>query len=722
MKTLILKALWLIALLTPVAGFTQVWVWPMAGHKAGEHIASQPGSYIEKEYNCCDLFIEGKAGDVVLCPVNGTVEYVSIEYADKLEGRATFPHDSRLSWDENIARDIKGNDKLNPSFVSGQIRIRIPDGRAVDISGLAGNYTFKEGQKVSAGDTLGLLTGAYKALRKPSLCLSVINEKRILEDPMAPFGLESNFHLEIVEREDPISVEKFREDLTILEKAVLELYPSLNQRMSNEAFHDSMEVLRQSVTQPTSLMYLPQLRWFCHMLNDSHLTLMPDVLECKPRDFYMPPLFYSWVDDTMRVLVAETRYQKYNERVVKSVDGMSPHDFVELGNRYYDLYDNNVQSNIEEKRVMFGKIFLSLYHDSTANGTSHIVFDDGEELDVPFMRYPFMLSAIGSSFANIERWTLLNVDENPDSVYSTRHLNDSTDYLSIKTFFMNEAQLEEILHWIGHCKAANMIIDVRNNRGGDVTVMNRLLACFAQQPMNRQRGGHLHVNKKGNFESLKYSSNHRKDEILFPNYAPVKGKNGYYSFDDEQTTICIMPDSSHQYTGRVYVLTNGQSLSAATIFPAVLVRNRRGVSVGRETGSAYHYITALETAQIVLPNTFRTIVIPMVEAVFDTTVCERLPWGRGLLPDYELPLTYYEVNMGADGETDVMLEYALKLIADGQYLSAEDPFAEIDNPKQTARRWVWLLVVLGAIAVVGITIAAIVLSQRSISPSSRARK
>ncbi len=47
-----------------------------------------------------------------------------------------------------------------------------------------------------------------------------------------------------------------------------------------------------------------------------------------------------------------------------------------------------------------------------------------------------------------------------------------------------------------------------------------------------------------------------------------------------------------------------------------------------------------------------------------------------MLPDYELPLTYNEVTMGADGETDVMLEYALQLIADGKYLSEEDPFDE----------------------------------------------
>jgi hypothetical protein len=99
----------------------------------------------------------------------------------------------------------------------------------------------------------------------------------------------------------------------------------------------------------------------------------------------------------------------------------------------------------------------------------------------------------------------------------------------------------------------------------------------------------------------------------------------------------------------------------------------------------------------------------MVKVVFDTTVCERTPWGRGLLPDYELPLSYNEITMGADGETDVMLEYALQLIADGKYLSENDPFAEVDAPKDNEVSntcnypwWIWVLIALGIIACIAI--------------------
>jgi hypothetical protein len=52
--------------------------------------------------------------------------------------------------------------------------------------------------------------------------------------------------------------------------------------------------------------------------------------------------------------------------------------------------------------------------------------------------------------------------------------------------------------------------------------------------------------------------------------------------------------------------------------------------------------------------------IPVVKCVLDETVTGRYPAGRGLLPDYEVPLTYEEVYTSP---TDPVLSKALSLIA-----------------------------------------------------------
>ncbi len=694
MKNIIGKMLLAALLLAPLGAYAQIWKWPMAGHKAGENIVCQPGSHIGKEYNCCNLFVGGEAGDAVLCPVDGIVVEVSLCYISRIGYAVSYYYDDKKTWDENL-RGLDLPDDVDKQYVSGNLVVKIADGRKVGVSGLRGNYCFSKGQKVSASDTLGRLAWSYKGVHKPSVNISISLPNTVSDDPMAPFGLKSMFHLEVVDREDPLSVEKMREDLTVLEQAILEVYPSLNERMTDAEFHDLMESLRQSVTKPVPQMAPLQLIWFCHLLHDSHMTLLDDRFPSASRDFYIPAFYYSWVDDTMRVLFAEKQYKKYIGRGVKSIDGMSTEAYAKRFEPYVDLYDHDVQSKLIEELMYLSSKAVLVNYDATANSTSHIVFDDGEELDIPFKKYPFIVSSEGSPFDRMVKWRFLNVmPQNPDSVYTTRMLNDSTAYLSIRSFNMGEAKLDRIVRWIGQCKAANMIVDVRSNAGGDPSVMHRILACFAQKPLNRQRGSHLFVKKRDNIASMRYFENHIKEERLFADFVQLEGKPGYYSFDTVKTSSCIMPDNEHQYTGRVYVLTNGNSLSCATVFPAVLVRNRRGVSVGRETGSAYHYMTAFESADVCMPNTLRTITIPMVKVVFDTTVCARTPWGRGLLPDYELPLTYNEVTMGADGETDVMLEYALQLIADGKYLSEEDPFAEADALAKGSKLWLWISIAL----------------------------
>lgn len=679
-----------VLLLAPTGTKAQMWRWPMAGHKAGENILSQPNSYIDKEFNCCDLFIGGEEGDVVLSPVDGKIIYVSINYHSSLDYVIGGRCDPYMTWDENIAQFVKSNSNCDPQYVSGELSICLANGQKVHLSGLNGKMRLIEGQKISAGDTIGRLAWAYKGLHKPSLNVSSSTHLDVSSDPLSPFGLKSNFHLDMEEREDPVSVEKVRDDLIVLEKAVLELYPSLNERMSNEAFHDSMEALRQWVREPVPQMDMEPLARFLHLLHDSHIARLPDRFNKKEFDFYVPVLHYLFCDDTLRVLGAGKGYEKYQGKAITSIDGISGRDYAALARKYVSLYDHNVESVMEEM------VFLSPYahfmnRGATKESKSHVVFTDGEEAEIPFTHYPVRFDYTTFPYHNIVKWGTTNLQRHPDSIYTTRQLNDSTAYLGIKTFDISKTKLDQLLLWIGENKSTNMIIDMRNNYGGDPEILNKLLACFAQQPMNRQKGSHLYVKKQGNFETLRYSDNHNREEILFPDYIQVEGKDGYYSYDSTKTSYCIMPDSNHQYTGRVYVLTNSKSISCATLFPSVLVRNRRGVSVGRETGSAYHYITALETAQIVLPNIQRTIAIPMVKIVFDTTVCDRTPWGRGLLPDYELPLTYKELTMGEDGETDLMLEYALQLIADGKYLSAEDPFAEADAPQKASRWWIWAL-------------------------------
>lgn len=103
------------------------------------------------------------------------------------------------------------------------------------------------------------------------------------------------------------------------------------------------------------------------------------------------------------------------------------------------------------------------------------------------------------------------------------------------------------------------------------------------------------------------------------------------------------------------------------------MRVSKGEVIGR-VGYAYHKIGRPhiilsvtgstgrpdDYARIMLPNSKIMVQIPVVKCVLDETVTGRYPAGRGLLPDYEVPLTYVEVYTSP---TDPVLSKALSLIA-----------------------------------------------------------
>ena len=109
-----------IIMLLASAAFAQTWLWPMAGHKAGENIISQPDSHVGKEFNCCDLYIGGDEGNIVICPADGTIINADITYYHSQDASEGFFTDPEKTWDENLC-EIKVKDNINRQYLSGHI-------------------------------------------------------------------------------------------------------------------------------------------------------------------------------------------------------------------------------------------------------------------------------------------------------------------------------------------------------------------------------------------------------------------------------------------------------------------------------------------------------------------------------------------------------------------------------------------------------------------------
>lgn len=657
-----------------LAAQAQDMLWPIAGKSAGDNILSRPQTYIGEELNFGDLFIGAEPGTIVLCPADGIITSFGSTYYKSLTYSLSRGFQGKQSLTELVlaARQEEGTQ------FTGSLSLRMADGNKVHLHGFLSDKSFKTGQKLSRGDTLGGVDYSYKAFKEPSLSVSVSKRDNTPADPMTPFGLKTTFiEPQKLTREDPLPAEKVCEDLDILKEAFCELYPSLEDRMEESAFRAYMDSMKASVTAPMDVPkdFRVMLRSIFHRIPDSHVGLYPDPVPLSASKDWSPGEFLMFCDDTVRILFAVPEYKQYEGKVVKRINGIPAADYAKRAEALLFMYDGGVESTPEEETFLLGRYGVMMHLHARKGDSHELELEDGSTVRIPFCERPRFMST--DTFRRMLRWHNLNRMLDDDDVFQTRALNDSTAYLGIRTFKLLTAQKDHIRSFLDTLKAPNLIVDVRNNAGGHSDVLMSLLSCFAAEPMDRQKGGYGRVNKQGQFASLAYSLNYSADMDIFPDYKP--GENRFYTRDTLETCAVVLPDPQVHYPGKVYVLTNGSSMSAATLFPAVLVRNRRGVSVGRETGTGYHYMTAYKFADLQLPHSLQTIRIPLVQMMFDTTVCARLPRGRGLLPDYPLELTYNEAVCGADGQTDVMLEYALSLIAEGKYLSNEDPFAEADK-------------------------------------------
>ncbi|MEG2514222.1 MAG: S41 family peptidase, partial [Bacteroidaceae bacterium] len=252
---------------------------------------------------------------------------------------------------------------------------------------------------------------------------------------------------------------------------------------------------------------------------------------------------------------------------------------------------------------------------------------------------------------------------------------------------LNEVEMARITEFISSISEPNyphLIIDVRNNPGGSEEVAAKIFSYIAQEAFYSSI--YCQINKKEGFDFFKYCTNYvPEQEDLFSEYVSIKGKSGYFLNTNNE----ILPNEKINFKGKIYVLTNERSFSASTQLAAWVHKYRRGVIVGRETGSAYHQMKALKFAYLQLPNSHVVVNIPLVKTVFDTCV-NRIPFGRGVLPNYALPLSLEELSFETG---DAILNYAQELIQNGDYLK-EIKQTEISAIQKSTKFYICLVMLL----------------------------
>ncbi|MCS4223944.1 S41 family peptidase [Sphingobacterium sp. BIGb0165] len=181
----------------------------------------------------------------------------------------------------------------------------------------------------------------------------------------------------------------------------------------------------------------------------------------------------------------------------------------------------------------------------------------------------------------------------------------------------------------------DLIIDVRNNNGGSLNRVKKLLSYLIDKPTVL-----MQLEKNKNVFLL--------DSMLAVDKTM---KDAYASIDDP-----IMPADSFGFKGNIYVLANGASFSAASVLPVFLSQLKNVTLVGNETGGGGKRMTAIFFHQILLPNTKLTLRHGLLSVAFPGSSARK---GHGLIPDIRIDYNFDDYVLKKDKE----MEWVMKDIA-----------------------------------------------------------
>lgn len=189
-------------------------------------------------------------------------------------------------------------------------------------------------------------------------------------------------------------------------------------------------------------------------------------------------------------------------------------------------------------------------------------------------------------------------------------------------------EIKSIIKQIENNAIEHLIIDIRNNQGGDPKNSKYLLSYLLEDPF-----------------LLVESYKKKKRGKLVKARGPQMG---------------IHKPLATTFKGKVYVLTNGGSFSNSGIFCSVLKKYKRAVFVGEETGGS-EFVICGNPKTIQLLNTGITIESPRLQFLIKSS---RNGEMHGVRPDFEIKPTIQNLIEGKDG----VIEYIMKLIKENKSL------------------------------------------------------
>jgi Peptidase family S41 len=196
---------------------------------------------------------------------------------------------------------------------------------------------------------------------------------------------------------------------------------------------------------------------------------------------------------------------------------------------------------------------------------------------------------------------------------------------------------------------SNLVIDLRSNGGGKIGNSTLLTRYVTRQSFKIADSATVMAASLRPY--TKYIKGRMLNNIGLSLFSKRRADGRrHFGYWERKT---YYPKNNNHFGGPLYVLINGSTFSASTLF-CNDIRGQRDITlVGEAAGGGWHGNSGVMIPDITLPNTRMRVRLPLVRLVQYKHVPQN---GLGVMPDLYVPPNYAAFMKGVDKKLQVVME------------------------------------------------------------------